>query len=484
VTGVQTCALPISREKLDPVLPGGPVREAEVKLEPQRSLATPGASPETPSGEDPRVGLLMDQVSQMARCMTDFTEVVKESASAKQGAITKIEKLKKLPKMEFVKFKGDPATYLTFIRGFESGFEYNELPEENKGQWLISLLEDKAMEAVKMIQEPRPSFEKVKGILELLYNKPKDRTTKLMELDNLKSSDYESVADFAHELMVKAAEAYPELTGKPLDRIVMAKLLRGLPKKTRERFDSSLYPSTTLLVQSIQQAEELAKIDAPPETVLTGRKVKLTKPAPEEAVVCAPVACAPVACSPAPDATIRALAALETKLQDSDRRQEDRGRQMTKDIDQLARDVSNRRPMSPYRPTSSLSDMSSVSRDTDRSASRSSGFGGYNRGRSPARETPSVYNRDHISLPETQARIEQARKMKAFQKANPSGGGQEKEKKFINSFPPPGYTGGYKGSAFNPKIWEADQRVKKEKEAESRPPIPPPDKPPEPPANQ
>jgi hypothetical protein len=301
-----------------------------------------------------------------------------------------------------------------------------------------------------------------------------------MELDNLKSADYDTVAEYAHELMVKAAEAYPELTGKPLDRIVMAKLLRGLPKTTRERYDSSLYSSTTLLVQSIQQAEELEKIDAPPETVLTGRKKKLTKPAPEGAVVCAPVACAPVTCSPAPDATIRALAALETKLQDSDRRQEDRGRQMTKDIDQLARDVGNRRPMSPYRPTSSLSDMSSVSRDTDRSASRSSG---YARGRSPARETPNVYNRDHIPLHETQARVDQARKMKAFQRVNPSGRGQTKEKKFTNNFPPPGYTGGYQGSAFNPKIWEADQQARKEKEAESRAPPPPPDKPPEKPAN-
>jgi hypothetical protein len=258
--------------------------------------------------------------------------------------------------------------------------------------------------------------------------------------------------------------------------------LRGLPKKTRERFDSSLYSSTTLLVQSIQQAEELEKIDAPPETVLSGRKGKLTKPAPEAAVVCAPVVCAP-----APDATIVALAALDSRLQDSERRQEDRGRQMNRDIDQLARDVNNRRPPSPYRPTSSLSDMSSASKDTDRSASRSSGFGGYGRGRSPGRETPSVYNRDHITLPESQARVEQARKVKAFQRANPSQGGQEKEKKFTNSFPPPGYTGGYKGSAFNPKIWEAEQKARRERETEARPPVNPPvnppPKPPEAPAN-
>jgi hypothetical protein len=71
--------------------------------------------------------------------------------------------------------------------------------------------------------------------------------------------------------------------------------------------------------------------------------------------------------------------------------------------------------------------------------------------------------------------------MKAFQKVNPSGGGQGKEKKFGNSFPPPGYTGGYQGSAFNPKIWEAQQQAKREKKCE--PSVPPPVKPPEPPAN-
>jgi hypothetical protein len=383
--------------------------------------------------------------------------------------------------MEFGKFKGTPGTFLTCIRAFERAYDYNKLPPEHKGEWLISLLEGKAQEAVKMIQEPRPSYEKVKSTLELLYYKPKDSTTRLMELDNLKSSDYETVAEFAHDLMVKAAEAYPQLTGEELDRIVMAKLLRGLPKKTRERFDSSLYATTTLLVQSIQQAEELEKIDAPSDTVLSGKKgaSRLVKPV---AVAEVAVVCAPVACTPAPDATVRALAAIETRLEDSDRRreandrrQEDRSRQMTQDIDKLARDYSERRPQSPYRPTSSLSNLSAISRDSDRSVSRSSE---YSRGRSPGRETPkNLAKGNWVSLQETQARMEQARQMRGFDKASPAVGGRYPDRKPGN-YPPRGYTGGYRGNAFNPRIWEAQQAERREWRNRASTPLPPPVVPP------
>jgi hypothetical protein len=398
--------------------------------------------------------------------------------------------------MEFTKFKGKVGNFLTFMTNFEAAYKFNNLPEENKGEWLISQLEGKAQEAVKMIQEPQPSFEKVKKTLELLYHKPKDSTTKLMELDNLKSSDYDNIAEFAHDLTVKAADAYPALTGIDLDRVVMAKLLRGLPKKTRERFDSSLYPSTTLLVQSIQQAEELEKIDAPSDQVFSGKKAAtLIKPAPEAVVVCAPVAC-----SPTPDATVLAIAALETRLQAgiqagqqaSDRRQDDRSRQMIQDIDQLSRDYNDRRPMSPYRPTSTLSNFSSASRDGGRSVSRG---GDYARGRSPSREGRRDFGRDtHIPLQESIARVDQARKIKAMQKNTPPWGERTSGKGGGNP-PPAGYTGGYRGTSFNPRIWEAQKLAQAERRGPipvpvppartdtPQPPPPPPDKPPTAPPN-
>jgi hypothetical protein len=92
----------------------------------------------------------------------------------------------------------------------------------------------------------------------------------------------------------------------------------------------------------------------------------------------------------------------------------------------------------------------------------------YNWEGSPGRETPRNLSKGNwIPLHETQARVEQVRRMKALQKTAFSTGGEN----LVNP-PPPGYTGGYQGNAFNPKIWEAQKLVRKEKGANPVSPVP------------
>jgi hypothetical protein len=330
------------------------------------NIAEPEVSPEINS-RDSAILILIDQMSTMVTTMTSWGESVrKEGVKPKSGAPKH--------KMGFGKFKGTNDTFLTFIKNFETAFDYNNIPIEYKGAWLISLLEDKAQEAVKMIQEDNPSYEKVKKTLELLYHKPKDKTTRMMELDNLSSADYDNVAEFAHELMVKAGEAYPGTSEDVLDTIVMAKLMRGLPPRLRNRFDSTRYKTTSELVQSIQQAEELDKMTGPDDSVFTDSSSNKTKGL-VKSVAEPVVACAPVACAPVPDATVRAIAALETRLVESDRRreasdrrQEDHSRQMTKEIDQLARNYNNR---------------GNASSNNQNSGKSTGGNSGYNQNRNP-----------------------------------------------------------------------------------------------------
>jgi hypothetical protein len=377
--------------------------------------------------------ILISQMSTLTTTMTSWGESVKKEGVPSNSSAPK-------HKMGFVKFKGKDDTFLTFIKNFETAFDYNNIPIKYKGAWLISLLEDKAQEAVKMIQEDNPSYEKVKKTLELLYHKPKDKTTRMMELDNLSSADYDNVAEFAHELMVKAGEAYPGTPEDVLDTIVMAKLMRGLPPRLRNRFDSTRYKTTSELVQSIQQAEELDKMTGPDDSIFTnssGKKTKeLMKPVAEPVV-----ACAPVACVPAPDATVRAIAALESRLVESDRRreasdrrQEDNSRQITKEVDQLARNYNNR---------------GNVSSNNQNSGKSAGGNSGYNQNRNPGFDNRKGPSRDkyHITLQETKENVERARRLKQNAGFTSYRGGGARGGR---SMP---YT--YVGNKFDPNIWEA-----------------------------
>jgi hypothetical protein len=327
-------------------------------------------------------------------------------------------------------------------------------------------LEDKAQEAVKMIQEDNPSFEKVKKTLELLYHKPKDKTTRMMELDNLNSVDYKDVAEFAHDLTVKAGEAYPGTPEDVLDTIVMAKLMRGLPPRLRNRFDSTRYKTTSELAQSIQQAEELDKMAGPDDSVFTAKSDDST-PVLVKPVADPVVKCAQAACGSAPDATVQAITALENRLAASDRRQEDSIRQMTKDIDQLSRNSYSGRTSSPNRTLGSLANVSAIS-----SGSIGKSTGGDNK------------KKDWVPLNIKQGKEGQVANRPRQGATSFRGGGAPYGR--LNPIPH-SYRGGYKGRFFNNNIWEAqkaEQRKRWEEREAQKPNNPPqeettPEKPPE-----
>jgi hypothetical protein len=167
------------------------------------------------------------------------------------------EPKKRFYKMDFVTFDGSKSKYKAFIRCFEHAFKYNELPEDCKGQFLISQLRGKAQEAVNPIVDKNPSYATVRKTLDLLFDRPKSATISIMEMENLDRAAYTDAADYAYELTKAVKEALPGLSEEDLDAYVKTKFMLGLPLDKQARFDVTLYKDTTALVQAVMQSEML-----------------------------------------------------------------------------------------------------------------------------------------------------------------------------------------------------------------------------------
>jgi hypothetical protein len=415
--------------------------------------------------------------------------------------------------MNFVTFDGTGDTYRTFIRNFEAAFDFNRLPDDRKGQFLISQLRGKAQEAVTIIKESQPSYERVKKVLDLLFLKEKDATTRLMELNNMDSSKYTDAAQYAHDLTVKVAEAMPGLSEQDLDDNVKTRFLMGLPAELQSRYDIRLYKNCSDLVQSVMQGEELAKSrKTSAQTSSVGLGATVEEKPPDTTPLVKPVVEPPpaVATILPPVIAVKTATTVDNTVLNVLSQQIDRG------FDTLSRDFNNRRPTSPFRPTSSLSDMSAWSNrtrssykspgrydfdrpptrsDYGRSPSRSDYYDRgrndyYDRGRSPGRD----YGWSKYNSGDRNYRGQSPGRSGDIQSSRPSSGGPsmsslsdragpnlssagkpdaprgERSTTDGKGRPPPGYKGGYKGKNFNENIWAADilKRADKAKNAKSQ----------------
>jgi hypothetical protein len=375
-------------------------------------------------------------------------------------------------KMPFTKFNGKDANYKTFMRSFLNAFKHNGIAEASKGQFLLSMLEGKAQEAVSMIQEPDPSFEKVKNTLDLLYLEKTNTMTKLTKLDNLELSQFTDPAKYAHELVVQVAECFPGLGDKEQDEIVKAKFLKGLPETLQTRYDATLYSTTAHLVQSVQQGLEMAKGSKTPTSSggVSGSTTEGEKPLVKPL---APImeASAPIAVN-AVEEMASQFDILFHKMDNMSRDVAGVSRDVghvSRDVGNVSRDVANQRPTSPYRPTSSLSNISSWTQDSYRPPSSANTYGG---GGTSYRATGATgYQgkpiKNWVPMSETYNYRNNPGPRNSTPKFTPSGGNKGGSNNQGGARPPcpppPHYTGGYKGKNFDEVRWAKDILNKQEK---------------------
>ena len=135
-------------------------------------------------------------------------------------------------------------------------------------------------------------------------------------------------------------------------------------------------------------------------------------------------------------------------------------------LDHLSRDVGNQRPPSPYRPTSSLSNVSSWTQDSYRPPSRASTYAGGNTSFRPI--APKTKNIHWVPLSETYGNSKNLFGPKASTPQVPRFGGRNgdsnKQGGDKEPRPPPAhYTGGYKGKNFDELRWAKDLVAREER---------------------
>ncbi|XP_028404829.1 uncharacterized protein LOC114527399 [Dendronephthya gigantea] len=108
------------------------------------------------------------------------------------------------PRIEYLRFNGDPLRYVTFIRNFEVCLEKDNPDQERKLQLLIQHCVGKAREVIESCINLENGYKVAKETLKLNFGKlhiiAEAHVKKLMTLPDLKTVDGPSLLEFARHL--------------------------------------------------------------------------------------------------------------------------------------------------------------------------------------------------------------------------------------------------------------------------------------------
>ena len=110
------------------------------------------------------------------------------------------------PKIEYIKFNGDPLRYVTFIHNFESCLEKDNRDEDRKLQLLIQHCTGKARESIESCVNLPNGYKVAKQTLQENFGKAhiiaEAHISKLLNLPDLKTADGPSLLEFARQLTI------------------------------------------------------------------------------------------------------------------------------------------------------------------------------------------------------------------------------------------------------------------------------------------
>ena len=110
------------------------------------------------------------------------------------------------PKIEYIKFNGDPLRYVTFIHNFESCLEKDNRDEDRKLQLLIQHCTGKARESIQSCVNLPNGYKVAKQTLQKNFGKAhiiaEAHISKLLSLPDLKTADGPSLLEFARQLTI------------------------------------------------------------------------------------------------------------------------------------------------------------------------------------------------------------------------------------------------------------------------------------------
>ena len=176
------------------------------------------------------------------------------------------------PKIEYLKFSGDPLKYVTFMHNFEICLKRDNPDPDRKLQLLIQHCVGKTREAIESCINLENSYEVAKATLKANFGKPhiiaEAHIRKLVSLPDLKTADRPSLLEFARNLTT----AERTLTGMGTEytadlnhMTTLRKLVKKLPMFVKAKWteragsiiESGHRPSFGDLVKFVQERAKL-----------------------------------------------------------------------------------------------------------------------------------------------------------------------------------------------------------------------------------